>query len=411
MAVTYTNRKGVTYTLYKIRTIAGKERFVLAREPRGEEAEELPAGFRISESPNGVVSLARDRPLLIHPEEIAAVENAIAQLPEPGAFRVAIKPEQIDIYVKEAPPVLDIYHQLLGEGLVISGRDQAMRDLEELWANFVPAIRLVLTDREQRAFRVDELVEIDSDKTWVALVDAPDFAELIAVLGVLLTFKMATEVPLAFLAPPGPLASVGLPAASGAKAPSRRTGAAAPMVHRLKITLLGLRPPVWRRLLVPSDTRLDRLHDMIQIAFGWNDSHLHQFRVGRDIFTDPRTLEEGNDLDERRFRLADVAPLPRDRFRYDYDFGDSWEHEIQVEAVQPREPGGTYPVCVGGRRACPPDDCGGVWGYVNFVEALADPRHEDHTMMMEWWGGPFDPDAFDIDAVNQTFARMGRRAR
>lgn len=406
MPVTYTNRKGVTYTLYKIRTIEGKERHVMAREPRGEAPDALPPGFRISESPNGVVSLARERPELFRPEEIAAVEAAIARLPQPGDFRLAVKSDRIEIYIKDAPPVLDIYRSMLADGLVLPGKDQAMIDLEEQWAQFVPVLRIVLVDKEQREYRVDELVSSDWDREWIALVQDRDFPAMAKALTIMLTFKATTDMPLASLAAPmpAPIAPVETPRST------RRKGGQPASVHRLKITLLGLRPPVWRRLLAPSDTRLDRLHDLIQIAFDWNGSHLHQFRVGRDTYTDPRMMYEGDDLDERRVRLADVAPWPKSRFRYDYDFGDGWEHEILVEAVQPPEPGVNYPVCIAGRRACPPDDCGGVWGYANFVEALADPKHEDHAMMMEWWGGPFDPDAFDMAAVNQTFGRLSRKA-
>jgi hypothetical protein len=169
---------------------------------------------------------------------------------------------------------------------------------------------------------------------------------------------------------------------------------------------MHLRPPIWRRLLVDSDSTLGQLHEILQIAMDWGDEHLHQFIVGRTTYADRRYLDDVGDREERKVRLAQVAPRPKDRFRYEYDFGDSWEHEIVVEAVKPPELGVRYPICTGGKRAGPPEDSGGVWGYADLIEALGDPRHPEHADMLEWFGGPIDPEAFDLEEINRRLARV-----
>ena len=159
-------------------------------------------------------------------------------------------------------------------------------------------------------------------------------------------------------------------------------------VHKLKITLLHLSPPVWRRIAVPSDMPLGALHYVLQLAMGWTDSHWPDFRVGRTTYGDPEMLQELGDADEWEASLADVAPRTGNRLRYTYDFGDNWEHDILIEQVGPPVPELAYPVCLAGERACPPDDCGGVWGYAELLEALADPKHPEHEWLLEWAGGP-----------------------
>lgn len=183
-----------------------------------------------------------------------------------------------------------------------------------------------------------------------------------------------------------------------------RSAKASSSIHQVKVTLEGLRPPIWRRILVPSNVTLAGLHDIIQAAMGWHDSHLHDFTAGDTVYGDPTFGEDMDVEDERKVRLAEIAPEPKDRFRYLYDFGDSWEHTILVEAVKPPAAGVRYPVCVTGRRACPPDDCGGVWGYADLLDALADPEHPEHDELQEWIGEPFDPDAFDLKTVNLRLA-------
>jgi hypothetical protein len=174
-------------------------------------------------------------------------------------------------------------------------------------------------------------------------------------------------------------------------------------VLQVKISLLGSsRPPVWRRLLVPADIRLDRLHGVIQAAMGWENCHMHVFSDGsREWCPDP-DLGRG---DERRATLGQLLKRAGKRIRYTYDFGDDWEHEIVLEGVLAAEPGVRYPVCVTGNGACPPEDCGGVWGYEDLRKVLADPAHEQHTEMLEWLClqavAEFDPARFDVDEVNR----------
>jgi hypothetical protein len=183
-------------------------------------------------------------------------------------------------------------------------------------------------------------------------------------------------------------------------------------ILQLKVTLLGSRPPIWRRLLVPSDMTLDSLHHVLQLAMGWQHSHLHDFRAGRRRFgdTDPDFGEPSDDLeDESRVRLSDVLRRVGAKAVYTYDFGDGWEHSITLEKVLAPEPGLFYPVCTGGKRQCPPEDCGGIGGFYNFLEAIGDPTHEEHKELKEWFGGDFDPEAFSVGEVNQELAPLRRR--
>lgn len=173
-------------------------------------------------------------------------------------------------------------------------------------------------------------------------------------------------------------------------------------IYRIKLTLRHVKPPVWRRIEVPADVTLDRMHDVIQLAMGWSDSHLHGFRVGRESYgvVDPDL--PGDFKDERKARLKSLAGQG-DTFVYDYDFGDGWEHELCIEKTMPAEPGVRYPRCIEGKRACPPEDCGGPWGYSNLLAAIGDPTHEEHDELQEWLGDDFDPEFFDIDEVNEAY--------
>jgi len=175
-------------------------------------------------------------------------------------------------------------------------------------------------------------------------------------------------------------------------------------VYQLKITLLEVDPPVWRRLLVPADATLGDLNFLLQAAMGWTNSHLHQFTIDGMDYSDPRFEVDGA-KDEFAVTLADVVPAERLRFNLLYDFGDAWDHEITVEKILPHEAGKRYPLCVAGERACPPEDCGGVWGYADFLEAIRDPENEEHDSMLEWVGGSFDPEAFDVAALNKRLSK------
>ncbi|MGI8614038.1 MAG: plasmid pRiA4b ORF-3 family protein [Nocardioidaceae bacterium] len=171
-------------------------------------------------------------------------------------------------------------------------------------------------------------------------------------------------------------------------------------IFQLKIQLAHIRPPVWRRVLVPGEIDLGELHEVIQTAFGWTNSHLHEFEVGDASYGTPDPDWGRDDVqDESRAKLFRLAG-EGSRLGYTYDFGDNWQHQLTIEKVLDPESGTRYPSCTAGRRACPPEDVGGPWGYEDFLDALADPNHEDHDDRIEWIGGSFDPDAFDLTATN-----------
>lgn len=171
-------------------------------------------------------------------------------------------------------------------------------------------------------------------------------------------------------------------------------------IYQLKVTLNGSKPPIWRRLLVPASLNLGDLHQIIQVAMGWTDSHLHQFFVGEKMYSVPHP-DMDDTLDEETARLAKLIPGETFKFRYEYDFGDSWMHTIAVEKVLDPEPGKAYPICLKGKGNCPPEDCGGIWGFADFLDAMADPKHPEHETLKEWSGGEYDPDAFDLAEVNR----------
>jgi hypothetical protein len=173
-------------------------------------------------------------------------------------------------------------------------------------------------------------------------------------------------------------------------------------VYQLKITLKGSKPPIWRRVMVPGKFSLYRLHHVIQMVMGWTDDHLHQFIIDGEYYSIPSPDDWEPVIDERRYALNRIAPNEKRKFVYQYDFGDNWEHDILVEKILPPEKDSKYPVCLKGKRACPPEDIGGMWGYEDFLEAISDPGHEQHAFYLEWIGGEFDPEEFNLDVINQT---------
>ena len=174
-------------------------------------------------------------------------------------------------------------------------------------------------------------------------------------------------------------------------------------IYQLKVTLQGTDPPVWRRVLVRNDITLEKFHHILQVVMGWTDSHMHQFTAGRTLYGTASLVEITEAKDERKTRLFEVLRKPKDRLIYGYDFGDSWEHLVVCEEVVPPSPDGKYPWVVAGKRACPPEDIGGVWGYADFLAAIANPKHPDHEELLEWFEGPIDPEAFDAQAINRLF--------
>ncbi|HZQ37751.1 MAG TPA: plasmid pRiA4b ORF-3 family protein [Dehalococcoidia bacterium] len=194
-----------------------------------------------------------------------------------------------------------------------------------------------------------------------------------------------------------------------------RTTRPKPAIYQMKVTLKGTRPPIWRRFQVRNEITLGELHNVLQVVMGWYDEHLHSFRIGQREFGVPDPEWGGDDetQDEERAVLGKVMTQAGTKLRYEYDFGDGWEHEVLLEKILPAEEEKQYPVCLAGRRRCPLEDCGGVWGWANLIGAVADPNHPDHEELsewtMEWTGGqPLDAEAFDLDAVNRALRQPGK---
>jgi hypothetical protein len=175
------------------------------------------------------------------------------------------------------------------------------------------------------------------------------------------------------------------------------------LAFQLKITLERIEPKIWRRVMVPGNLNLARLHLVIQDAMGWTNDHLHEFESGRMRFgPDPDDFGARVE-DEKKYTLERLFEA-KDRFRYVYDMGDSWTHEIRVEKVVEVE-GTITPRCMAGERACPPEDCGGAWGYAEMVAALADPKHERHEELLDWVGDDWKPEAFDLEEADRLVSR------
>lgn len=173
-------------------------------------------------------------------------------------------------------------------------------------------------------------------------------------------------------------------------------------VIQLKVTLRGTKPPVWRRLLMPGRMTLGDLHQAIQAAMGWDDSHLHAFDIGGRHYGDRHSVDDVTD--ETRLTLNGLLKSGATRFAYTYDFGDNWEHAITVEKIQPAAEGKSYPACIAGKRNCPPEDCGGAWRYRHLLEVLADPAHPEHRERVEWIAEDFDPDDFAFEIADAALA-------
>jgi hypothetical protein len=180
------------------------------------------------------------------------------------------------------------------------------------------------------------------------------------------------------------------------------------LVYQFKITLKGVQPPIWRRIQVPASYSFWDLHVALQDSMGWLDYHLHAFRIldpktgevvevgipNEDLFEDDQPCLPGWEVP-----ISAYFQAPGNRAEYEYDFGDSWEHEVVLEEIVERLPRSKYPKCIAGARACPPEDCGGIWGYQELVETIRDPSHEEYESTLEWLGGHYDSEAFDPKAV------------
>ncbi len=179
-------------------------------------------------------------------------------------------------------------------------------------------------------------------------------------------------------------------------------------VLQLRVTIRDVAPGVFRVIQVPASSTFQGLHLALQYAFGWKNSHLYEVHVGRQrvAVPDPDRSERPAPLDPRKTRLAQLVLPGTRRFEYVYDLGDDWIHDVDVERRLPHDPAAGYPVCLEGARACPPEDSGGPGGYEDFLAAWGDPRHEDHEEMRQWVGPRFDPERFDLKAVNKALERL-----
>ena len=177
-------------------------------------------------------------------------------------------------------------------------------------------------------------------------------------------------------------------------------------VYVIKVTLLGISPPVWRRILVPRDITLHHLHRTLQTVMGWTNSHLHQFVVQRQRISGPRSRVGTKVANENRTRLGELIWTVGARVLYEYDFGDGWQHELLLEEVLLGDE--TFQqTCVAGKRCCPPEDCGGPQGFAELLQALQDANHPSYDEANEWLGD-FDPESFSADEANR---RLRRRKR
>ena len=176
-------------------------------------------------------------------------------------------------------------------------------------------------------------------------------------------------------------------------------------IFQIRVSLRHIVPLIWRRIEVPADTKLGKLHKILQAAMGWSDMHLHQFVIRGEQYGIPDPEMPDKTKNERNVRLDRVAGKG-DTLIYEYDFGDGWEHELHIEKVLPVESAVHYPRCIDGGRACPPEDCGGPPGYAHLIEVLHDPEHEEFDEMRRWAGPDFDPETFDLVSVNRALWRL-----
>ncbi|MEX2660141.1 MAG: plasmid pRiA4b ORF-3 family protein [Acidimicrobiales bacterium] len=188
----------------------------------------------------------------------------------------------------------------------------------------------------------------------------------------------------------------------GTEARAATTPARSGDVYQLKVTLHDTKPPIWRRVLIDGASTLNQVHEVVQAAFGWWNYHLHEFEIGNTRYGVPDPDEGWGPPtnDESKVRLDSVVKKGS-KFEYVYDFGDWWRHKIVVESVLPTDSTTSVPACVDGRRACPPEDCGGTWGYDDLLAILADPTHPEHDERVEWIGRPFDPELFDVSDFDE----------
>ena len=178
--------------------------------------------------------------------------------------------------------------------------------------------------------------------------------------------------------------------------------------YQIQISLRGSKPRIWRRILVKSDLLLSDFHNIIQTSMGWTNSHLHQFIKDRIFYScrmsDDDFYEDMDNVDYSKMRIADLLNKEKDKINYEYDFGDGWEHDIVLEKIYSNGDHKNTPVCLTGKNNCPPEDCGGIWGYYNMLEILKQPEHEEYEEYIEWLGEDFGPKYFNKEKINEKLA-------
>jgi len=172
-------------------------------------------------------------------------------------------------------------------------------------------------------------------------------------------------------------------------------------LYQIKISLTGSPLPIWRRLLIDSEMPLSMAHEALQIVMGWWNYHLYEFAKGKDRYGVVSDFDEDDTKDADEYELSDLLKSPQDKCVYRYDFGDGWEHELLLEkVVRSAANESLFAQCLHGKRACPPEDCGGLPGFLNCISAVEDPLHPEHKEMLLWTGASYDPNAFDVRMVN-----------
>ena len=181
-------------------------------------------------------------------------------------------------------------------------------------------------------------------------------------------------------------------------------------IYQMKISLKGSKPLVWRRFLVKSHITFQLLHETIQEIMGWTHTHLYEFNFGKIIITDAESIQESsnseNEIDSAKTKLEDLISEEKEKISYTYDFGDDWGHEIIVEKILPDNSDLKNPVCLAGKNACPPEDCGGIYGYFELLDILKNPKHPEYDERLEWLGENFDPAEFDMETANKTLSQL-----
>ncbi len=174
-------------------------------------------------------------------------------------------------------------------------------------------------------------------------------------------------------------------------------------IYQIKVTLKDSEPRIWRRFQVKGNTTLYKLHQILQVVMGWESDHLYEFVIGETHYGELEDdLGFGLEVkDAKRVKLSQVVAGEKTKFTYVYDFGDDWRHEVLIEKILPPEVGVHYPVCIKGKNACPPEDCGGIWGYYDVLEAVQNPNDKEHDELREWLGDDFVPEAFDLNKINR----------